>query len=244
MRRSNIIFADSNEALREVAARQLMAGGHDVHEVTDAAGALARLRSDSSDLMVVDFNLPDILGLDLLREIKSNSDFSAVRVLMTSDRGRNDAVSALKSGADDYLAKPYSLNELLARVATALRRPAVRRESFGQQSAGAICIDDVRHMVEINEQPVELSPLEYKLLQFFVKNSDQMFSRQKLLMHVWKNVDGVNDRTVDVNIRRLRSRLAPFKCEDYIQTVRGSGYRFSVRNRRAGRIVMHSSQLT
>lgn len=240
---SNIIFADANEALRAVAARQLMASGHEVAEVSDAAGAITRLREEPSELVIVDFNLPDILGLDLLREIKSNRDFGGVRVLMTSDRSRRDAVTALESGADDYLAKPYSLNELLARVSTALRRPAVRCEEHGQRYAGAICIDDVRHQIAINDQPIDLSPLEYKLLNFFVEHSEQMFSRQELLMHVWKNADGVNDRTVDVNVRRLRSRLSPFKCEDYIQTVRGSGYRFSVRSRTAGRAVTQLQQM-
>ena len=237
MRTSSIVLADSNKALREVAVRQLAACGHTVHEAPDASSAITQLRNTASDLIVVDFNLPDILALDLLREIKSNSSFGSVRVLMSSDRGRNDAVTALEAGADDYLAKPYSLNELLARVAVALRRPPLRQEDFGQRHAGAICIDDVRHQVEINEQPVELSPLEYRLLHFFVENSEQMFSREKLLMHVWKNAEGVNDRTVDVNVRRLRSRLAPFKCEDYIQTVRGSGYRFSAKNRSLGHSV-------
>lgn len=234
---SSIVFADANEAVRAVAVRQLSACGHAVSEASDASSAISRLRNEASDLIVVDFNLPDILGLDLLREIKSNSHFGAVRVLMTSEEGPRDAVTALQSGADDYLAKPYSLNELLARVATALRRPAIRREDFGASMAGVIRVDEIRHQVEINEHPVELSPLEYKLLHFFVENSDQMFSRQQLLTHVWKNSGGVNNRTVDVNVRRLRSRLAPFKCENYIQTVRGSGYRFSVRSGGSGQPV-------
>ena len=228
MRNSSIVFADANQAMSDAAARQLTATGHKVAQVADASSAIEWLRDSSSDLIVVDFDLPDILGLDLLREIKSNPGYGPVRVLMTSGKGGVDAVAALESGADDYISKPYSLNELLARVATALRRPAIRHDDLGPSIAGSIRIDDVRHQVVINNDPVVFSPLEYNLLQFLVDHRDRMFTRKELLLYVWKNAYGVSERTVDVNVRRLRSRLAPYQCESYIQTVRGSGYRFSV----------------
>lgn len=237
MHPSTIVFADANAAVASAAARKLMSCGHHVEQVSDANGALERLNGKGGDLIVVDFELPDILGLDLLREIKSNPAFSEVRVLMTSRKGDDDAVAALESGADDYISKPYSLNELQARVTTALRRPPVRSETLSAAGmAGPIRVDDLRHEVQVNSEPVALSPLEYNLLEFLVNNQDRMYTRQELLTHVWKNASGVSERTVDVNIRRLRSRLAPYQCEDYIQTVRGSGYRFSVMSGRPGRI--------
>lgn len=239
MQSTYIVFADANSAVASAAARKLMASGHKVDQVADASGALERLSSTGSELIVVDFDLPDILGLDLLREIKSNPQYCEVRVLMTSRKGDIDAVAALESGADDYLSKPYSLNELQARIATALRRPPLRYDQFSEDNtAGPIRIDTVRHQVEVNRDPIALSPLEYNLLQFLINNQDRMYTRQELLNHVWKDASNVSERTVDVNIRRLRSRLAPYQCEDYIQTVRGSGYRFSAMHSGTSRVTV------
>ncbi|MFK8029571.1 MAG: response regulator transcription factor [Gammaproteobacteria bacterium] len=236
MANSNIVFVDSNEVIRTAAARRLTAAGHTVRQVAFAEFAMERLRNSANDLIVIDFDLPDILGLDMLTELRSNPDFGPIRVIMTSGRTDNDVVSALESGADDFLSKPYSLDELSARVDAALRRPANCQNDLVPSVAGSISIDDVRHQVEINNDPIRLSPLEYSLLQFLVDHRDRMFTRQELLTYVWKNARGISERTVDVNVRRLRSRLAPYKCESYIQTVRGSGYRFSVMESRSGRI--------
>ena len=148
---------------------------------------------------------------------------------MTSDRTKTeDVVSALKSGADDFVGKPIDMSEFLARVDACLRRPAHHTEAR-EVRAGAITVDTVGHRVSISGNFVSLAPREYRLLLFLLSNQDRVYSRKQLLLHVWDQDSTVGPRTVDVHIRRLRSLLEPFECEGYLQTVRGSGYRFSLK---------------
>ncbi|MEM7081646.1 MAG: winged helix-turn-helix domain-containing protein [Pseudomonadota bacterium] len=222
---ASIVLADSNPTIAEAAIRKLAISGHSVRRAENACGAMSLLRDSKSELIIVDFNLPDVVGLDLLREIKNDPRLHSVRVLMTSPNGHRDAVEALEAGADDYLPKPYSLDELNARVATALRRPPVSRVIETTERVGSILVDDVSCQVTANGSPVDLSPLEYRLLSFLIRNPGRMFTRGQLISNVWHDVECVHARTVDVNVRRLRSRLAEQGCDRYIQTVRGKGYR-------------------
>jgi len=178
--------------------------------------------------MVCDFLLPDFTGVELMSFVRRDAELETTRVLMTSARGdASDVVSALSCGADDYVGKPIDMREFLARVDACLRRPPIERKSLFVKAAG-IMLDDAGHRVAINGSPVALTPQEYRLLLFLVTHQDRVFSREQLLAHVWDRNASVGLRTVDVHVRRLRSVMEPFDHDQYVQTVRGSGYRFSL----------------
>lgn len=226
---ASILLVDADAKTRSRIAYGLRELGHDVSETSDAGSALAAVRENKPDLMICDCSLPDLAGVELLNDVRSSRELRALRVLMTSERGRSeDVVAALKSGADDFVAKPIDMQEFLARVDACLRRPANNSES-GEIRAGAITIDTIGHRVSVSGSFVSLAPREYRLMLFLTSNPDRVYSRKQLLLHVWDKDSTVGLRTVDVHIRRLRSLLEPFECEGYIQTVRGSGYRFSLK---------------
>ena len=225
---ASILVVDADSASRSLIAGGLRELGHEVSESSDAGSALAAVRMSKPDLMVCDFALPDLTGVELLSDVRGSEDLRAMRVLMTSEAGRSeDVVSALKSGADDFVGKPINMAELVARVDACLRRPANNRQSR-VVSAGGVSIDMVGQRVSVDGTFVSLAPREYRLLLFLLSNPDRVYSRKQLLLHVWDQESSVGPRTVDVHIRRLRSMLEPFGREAYLQTVRGSGYRFSL----------------
>ena len=209
-------------------AHELRELGHDVAESDDAFTALELLRRKRPDLMLCDFTLPDLGGVELLNDVRSIEDLRTMRVLMTSSRSNpDDIVLALESGADDFIGKPINFPELRARVGACLRRPANVLQTK-EVSAGGIRIDNLGQRVVVDGTYVSLAPREYRLLLFLVGNRDRVFSRKQLLVHVWDRDAAVGPRTVDVHVRRLRSVLEPFGYDRYLQTVRGSGYRFSL----------------
>lgn len=225
---ASILVVDADLAARQQIVASLEEVGHAVRESTSAATALKAVKSDRPDLVVCDCALPDIAGIELLSDVRRSDDLRAVRVLMTSGGDSSeDAVRSFESGADDFVGKPIDLPEFLARVAACLRRPANlgRSETI---SAGGITIDDIGHRVAVDGEYLSLAPREYRLLQFLLSNRDRVFSRQQLLVHVWDRDATVGPRTVDVHVRRLRSILEPSTYDRYLQTVRGSGYRFSL----------------
>lgn len=225
---ASILIVDPDANTRSQIAYGLRELGHDVSETSDAGAALAAVRLKKPDLMVCDCALPDLAGVELLNDVRGSDELRAMRVLMTSDRGASDdVVAALRSGADDFVGKPIDMKEFLARVDACLRRPANHAESR-EIKAGAIIIDTIGHRVSVNGSFISLAPREYRLMLFLLANPDRVFSRKQLLLHVWDQDSAVGPRTVDVHIRRLRSLLEPFDCEGYLQTVRGSGYRFSL----------------
>jgi len=225
---ASILVVDPDSVSRAEISDGLRELGHDVSETSDAGSALAAVRMKKPDLMVCDCSLPDLPGVELLSDVRGSDDLRAMRILMTSDGERTeDVVSTLKFGADDFIGKPINMGEFLARVDACLRRPASYRQ-VRSVSAGGISIDTVGHRVTVNESFVSLAPREYRLLLFLLSNQDRVYSRKQLLLHVWDQDSSVGPRTVDVHIRRLRSMLEPFDCAGYLQTVRGSGYRFSL----------------
>lgn len=225
---ASILVVDPDRAMRGRMAHELRELGHDVAESDDAFTALELLRRKRPDLMLCDFTLPDLGGVELLNDVRSIEDLRTMRVMMTS-AGSNpdDIVLALESGADDFIGKPINLPELRARVGACLRRPANVLQTK-EVSAGGIRIDNLGQRVAIDNTYVSLAPREYRLLLFLVGNRDRVFSRKQLLVHVWDRDAAVGPRTVDVHVRRLRSVLEPFGYDRYLQTVRGSGYRFSL----------------
>jgi two-component system phosphate regulon response regulator PhoB len=225
---ASILVVDPDQAIRGRMAHELRELGHDVAESEDAFTALELLRRKRPDLMLCDFTLPDLGGVELLNDVRSIEDLRTMRVMMTSGRSNpDDVVLALESGADDFIGKPINLRELRARVGACLRRPANVPQT-GEISAGGIRIDNLGQRVAVDDTYVSLAPREYRLLLFLASNRDRVFSRKQLLVHVWDRDAAVGPRTVDVHVRRLRSVLEPFGYDRYLQTVRGSGYRFSV----------------
>ena len=225
---ASILVVDPDRAMRGRMAHELREHGLVVAETDDAFTALELLRHKRPDLMLCDFSLPDLGGVELLNDVRSIEDLRTMRVVMTSNRSNpDDVLLALESGADDFIGKPIDFPELRARVGACLRRPANVLQTK-EVSAGGIRIDNLGQRVAVNGTFVSLAPREYRLLLFLVGNRDRVFSRKQLLVHVWDRDAAVGPRTVDVHVRRLRSVLEPFGYDRYLQTVRGSGYRFSL----------------
>ena len=225
---ASILVVDGDTETRKEIASSLRELGHDVTESDSAGAALRAVQRARPDLMVCDFALPDLAGVELLTDVRRSGEYRAMRVLMTSANGHaDDAVAALESGADDVVGKPIYMPEFLARVNACLRRPANFAHS-DVYTAGGITIDDIGHRVLVDGSSVSLAPREYRLLHFLLTNQDRVFSRKQLLVHVWDRDTLVGPRTVDVHVRRLRSLLEPFGYDRYLQTVRGSGYRLSL----------------
>ncbi|MGI9245313.1 MAG: phosphate regulon transcriptional regulator PhoB, partial [Steroidobacteraceae bacterium] len=181
------------------------------------------------DLLLVDWMLPDQSGLELTRALKRGKDTQDLPVIMLTARAdEHDKIAGLEGGADDYVTKPFSPRELLARVQAVLRRASP--SAVGSIiEAGELKLDAAGHRVTAGEQTVPLGPTEYKLLRFFMEHPERVYTRGQLLDRVWGGNVYVEERTVDVHIRRLRKALEPFACDGLVQTVRGSGYRFSTR---------------
>ena len=225
---ASILVVDPDKAMRGRTVHELRELGHEVAESEDAFTALELLRRRRPDLLLYEFALPDLGGVELLNDVRSIDDLRTMRVMMTSGRANpDDIVLALESGADDYIGKPINFPELRARVGACLRRPANVMLN-AEIAAGGIRIDNLGQRVAVDDTYVSLAPREYRLLLFLVSNRDRVFSRKQLLVHVWDRDAAVGPRTVDVHVRRLRSVLEPFGYDRYLQTVRGSGYRFSV----------------
>lgn len=225
---ASILVVDSDSQVRQQIARELRELGHDVDELDSAGSAMRAVRESCPDLMVCEVALPDLSGIELLNNVRGSDDLRKLRVLMTSATpGSDDVVTALECGADDFVSKPVDLQELAARVGACLNRPANHADS-GRVSVGGIAIDTIGHRVIVDDTFVTLAPREYRLLLFLLNSQDRVFSRKQLLVHVWDRDATVGPRTVDVHIRRLRSVLEPFGYAGYLQTVRGTGYRFSL----------------
>lgn len=225
---ASILVIDPDVASRTLISSGLRELGHDVSETGDAGAALESVRRHKPDLLVCDWLLPDLSGVELVSDVRRNDELRSIRVMMTSASAEpDDAVSALQCGADDFVAKPLHMPEFIARVVACLRRPAgVFEDSV--VNAGGIAVDTIGHRVSVDGKYLLLAPREYQLLLFLLRNPDRVFSRRQLLLHVWKSDAIVGPRTVDVHVRRLRSFLEPYGYNKYLQTVRGSGYRFSL----------------
>ncbi len=194
---------------------------------TDANEAQSLVSQSSPDLILLDWMLPDMSGAEWVRRLKRDEHFAPIPIIMLTAKGEEeDKVKALDMGVDDYVTKPFSPRELVARIKAALRR----RVNFSTQgrigSAGIELVLD-EHRVLIGDQDVTLSPMEYRLLEFFISHPEKVYSRSQLLDNVWGRSVFIEERTVDVHIRRLRKTLAEHDRDSVIQTVRGFGYRFS-----------------
>jgi two-component system phosphate regulon response regulator PhoB len=201
--------------------------GHEVIEAADAREATDRLAETRPDLMIVDWMLPDISGIELIRRFRRDEVLRDIPMIMLTARGEEaDKVKGLESGADDYMTKPVAIRELNARIKALLRRSrAFREEEMLEQ--GSIRLDLASHQLYVEGKPIHLGQTEYKLLQFFLSHPGRVYSRAQLLDFVWGRNVYVEERTVDVHILRLRKALKPSGMDGVIQTVRGAGYRFT-----------------
>jgi two-component system phosphate regulon response regulator PhoB len=229
MTSKQILVVEDEKPIRDMIAFGLRRAGFDVREAEDCAAARVSIADHRPDLLLVDWMLPDQSGLELTRAIKRNRDTQDMPVIMLTARAdEQDKVSGLEGGADDYVTKPFSPRELLARINAVLRRSSAGGTD-GELEAGALKLDIGSHRVTVDGRTVPLGPTEYRLLQFFMEHPERVYTRSQLLDRVWGGNVYVEERTVDVHIRRLRKALEPFHCDGLIQTVRGSGYRFSTR---------------
>ena len=227
MASKQILIVEDEKPIRDMIAFGLRRAGFDVREAEDCSAARASIADQRPDLLLVDWMLPDQSGLELTRAIKRNKDTEDMPVIMLTARAdEHDKVTGLEGGADDYVTKPFSPRELLARINAVLRRSVGTGGGEALESGGLV-LDTASHRVTAEGQVVTLGPTEFRLLQFFMEHPERVYSRSQLLDRIWGGNVYVEERTVDVHIRRLRKALEPFARDGLIQTVRGSGYRFS-----------------
>jgi len=229
MTAQKILIVEDEQAIREMTAFHLSRAGYEVFEAQDCREARALLADNRPDLALIDWMLPDMSGLELTRTLKRDKEFEDLAIIMLTARAdERDKVSGLEGGADDYITKPFSPRELVARIKAVLRRAGNSTDEV--VSAGVLELDAAGHRVLSSGQEIKLGPTEYRLLHFLMTHAERVYSRTQLLDRVWGANVYVEERTVDVHIRRLRKALNGVSADDYIQTVRGAGYRFSIRD--------------
>jgi len=226
--RARILLVDDEPDILRLLSYNLKKRGYQTDEVRDGEEALRRVREHSYQLIILDLMLPGLSGMEICRILKQNPKTSSVPVIMLTARSEEmDKVAGLESGAEDYITKPFGVREFLARVKTALRRAEGSKAVDGILRAGALEIDLERHRARAGDKLLDLSPTEFRLLRFLMERRGKVFSRDQILDSVWKGDAFVEQRTVDVHIRRLRAELEKAGAGRYIQTVRGVGYSFA-----------------
>lgn len=223
-----ILVVEDEAAIRQMIVFNLNRAGFAVAEAEDCMSARNMIADERPDLVLIDWMLPDSTGLELTRLLRRDEANRDLPIIMLTARAEEaDKVTGLDSGADDYITKPFSTRELLARIGALLRRSAPAEDE--PIVAGDLQLDPVSHRVTFGATEVGLGPTEYRLLKFLMTNPDRVYSRSQLLDFVWGQNVYVEERTVDVHVRRLRKALEPFGADKLVQTVRGAGYRFSTR---------------
>jgi two-component system, OmpR family, phosphate regulon response regulator PhoB len=222
-----ILIVEDEKPIRDMIAFGLNRAGFETSEAQDCRSARVRIADRRPDLVLVDWMLPDMSGLELTRQLKKDEATRELPVIMLTARTEEeDKIRGLEGGADDYITKPFSPRELLARIKAVLRRKGLG-EDEEILNAGGLVLNTASHRVVAGEEHVPLGPTEYRLLKFFMGHPDRVYSRGQLLDRVWGGNVYIEERTVDVHIRRLRKALESSTCDRFIQTVRGAGYRFS-----------------
>ena len=224
-----ILIVEDEPAIRQMIAFGLRRAGFEVREAVDYREAREALADQRPDLVLIDWMLPDMSGLELTRTLKRDRETRELPVIMLTARAEEgDKVTGLESGADDYVTKPFSPRELIARINAVLRRTGASGldhvVEFDQ-----LKLDQQGQRISVDGQTVPLGPTEYRMLEFFMTHPERVFSRDQLLDRLWGGNVYVEERTIDVHVRRLRKSLEKFGLDRLVQTVRGSGYRFSAK---------------
>lgn len=228
MPETKVLIVDDEEAIREMISVALELAGFQWIEAENAQVAHSRIVDERPDLILLDWMLPGVSGIELARRLKRDEATGEIPIIMLTAKSEEDnKIQGLDAGADDYITKPFSTRELISRINAVLRRAQGDRSKSILVSG--LALDPISHRITADERPVEMGPTEYRLLEFFMTHQDRAYSRAQLLDQVWGGNVYVEDRTVDVHIRRLRKALAPYKYDHLVQTVRGTGYRFSTK---------------
>lgn len=219
-----LLLVEDDTALAELLEYRFENEGYDVRVTADGEEAMVMASEDAPDLVILDWMIEGISGIEVCRRLRRNKETAHVPIIMlTAREGEDDRVRGLETGADDYVTKPFSPRELLARVSAVLRRvrPALAGEAI---EAGDLRLDPVAHRVERRGRQLQIGPTEYRLIKFFMEHPRRVFSRNQLLDAVWGTGSEIEERTVDVHIRRLRKAIAVENARDPIRTVRSAGY--------------------
>ena len=223
-----VLVVEDDHDIRDMLVFSLQRAGYSVVETEDAEQALEKLGAIIPEIMLVDWMLPGMEGPELVRRIRKDELTQNIPVIMLTARGDEaDKLRGFDTGIDDYVTKPFSPKELLARMKALLRRSGNDEEDVIQ--VRDLMLDIQAHRLSAGSESVQIGPTEFKLLEFFMKHQDRVYSREQLLDLVWGRNVYVEERTVDVHILRLRKLLSPFGYDKLVQTVRGAGYRFSVK---------------
>ena len=221
----DILVVEDEPAIQELVAVNLEHAGYRVQRAYSVAEAEAQIREVRPDLILLDWMLPDLAGTVLARRLRADQRMKDIPIIMLTARAQEtDKVEGLEAGADDYITKPFSPKEMLARIKAVLRRRAPQLTDDIIEVDG-LQLDPAAHRVSANGQGINLGPTEFKLLHFFLTHPERVYTRVQLLDHVWGDHVFVEERTVDVHIRRLRQALEVTEHDRLIETVRGTGYR-------------------
>lgn len=224
-----ILIVDDESSIRDMLRVALEMAEYQVLEAGNAQEALGLIVDEKPDLILLDWMMPGTNGIELARRLKRDEVTAEIPIIMLTAKSEEDnKIQGLEVGADDYITKPFSPRELVARLKAVLRRadPQINGQPIVVKG---LCLDPASHRVTINDQPVEMGPTEFRLLEFFLTHQERAYTRSQLLDHVWGGNVYVEERTVDVHIRRLRKALTVDDHENLVQTVRGTGYRFSTK---------------
>lgn len=227
---TSVMIVEDDAAIRDMLCFTLKQSGFSCEPHSTAEQGLDWLKTNHPDMILLDWMLPGIDGIEFIRRLRANEARAQIPVIMLTAKGESeDMVKGLSVGADDYVNKPFSPAELVARIKAVLRRcEDPNTEDTAKLSFASLTLDTKSHRVTVAEQRVELGPTEFRLLHFFMRNPERAYNRSQLLDFVWGDTVYIEERTVDVHIRRLRKALEPHNIEHFIQTVRGVGYRFSI----------------
>ena len=226
-----ILVVDDEPAILEMVEFAIRNTGFKTILAQDSMQAMSLIAESKPDLILLDWMLPVISGVDLARRLKSEDLTRHIPIIMLTARAEEgDKLRGFEVGVDDYVTKPFSTRELIARINAVLRRVDPKQEDEALEVDG-LKLDPVTHRAYAGEDTIQLGPTEFRLLQFFMTHPERVYSREQLLDRVWGQNVYIEERTVDVHIRRLRKELSRYSCDKMVQTVRGAGYRFSVQEK-------------
>jgi two-component system phosphate regulon response regulator PhoB len=225
---TKLLLVEDERPVREMLKFALADDAYEILEAADASEGFALLKGNHPDLIVLDWMLPGMSGVDFARRVRRDAANRDIPIILLTARSQEDDKVRGLQDADDYITKPFSTRELRARIQAVLRR-ALPAEPSDFIQVGTLIMDTVAHLVTANGEPIALGPTEFRLLNFFMSHPERVYSREQLLDHVWGQNVYVEERTVDVHIRRLRKALEPHGYDRNVQTVRSVGYRFSTR---------------
>lgn len=227
--KERILVVEDEAAIREMLGYALMKEGYIFEEAADVEEARKHIERRKPDLILLDWMLPGVSGVDYARRLRSNIETREIPIIIITAKGEEaDKVKALDIGSDDYITKPFSTRELLARIRAVIRRTS-SKETMDVIEVEGLRLDPITCRVTANDSYIDISPTEFRLLHFFIRHPEKVYNRAQLLDQVWGQNVYVEERTVDVHIRRLRKTLEPYGFDKYIQTVRSFGYRFSIK---------------